>query len=344
MVVRVLMVLLAILATGCAELPPQPEPEPPPVREVPPPESPAPIESQPAVPPPAPVQAETPAPVVEEPLRDSIAIVLSNRTPAFENVATSLSALLDDYLLYNLADKSLAPPAVFAGIADSPTQVVVAIGLDAAREAILRSTVPVVFCQVFNIGDSHDTRVPVKGVASIPPLELQVAAWKTLNPGLKTIGAILGSGHDDLIDEAKQATALHDIDMNYRITDSDRETLFAFERMAPAIDGFWLFPDNRVLSLEILHEMLDYAARHHVQVAVFNDAFLQMGATVSSTTVDTDIAETVLSVATRLARDDSADLPYITPLNEVRMRTSAQQEEIEVAPESVGHNGTGGVP
>lgn len=323
MVVRTLTIALLFLMPGCAYL--QKEPRPAPEIEVP---APEPVPVSEAEPPPVPPIAEAAEPESEpvlqqaEPLSGQIAIVLSDRTPAYENVAIELGHLLDDVLLYNLADRSLSPEAVFSGVADSNAEVVIAIGLHATEQAMSLSTVPVVFCQVFNI-DTVNSAVPVKGVASIPPLSLQVKAWKQLDPGLRDIGAILGKGHDVLIAEARRATAENDINLHYRIATSDRETLYMFNRMAQDIDGFWLFPDNRVLSVSILKDILNYASRHQVRIAVFNAALLEMGAALSATTVDSDIAATAVSVANRIIRGDVETIPPMTPLHEVDVRTSS---------------------
>ena len=299
--------------------PPEPEPEPPPVS----------IPAEPVEePPPVPVVAEPepepePEPLpVAEPEPGRIAIVLSDRSPAYEQVALELGRLLDRYLLYNLADRSLSPREVFAGIADSEARVVIAIGLHAAEQAMRLSTLPVVFCQVFNIDLSNST-TPVRGVASIPPLSPQVRAWKQLNPGLASIGAIIGQGHDDLVAEAEAAAAENGVALHLRIATSDRETLYMFNRMAPDIDGFWLFPDNRVLSVAILKEMLDYASRHKVQIAVFNPALLELGAQISIGSVDVDIATTAIAVADRIINGELDSIPVRTPLHQLDVRSAS---------------------
>ncbi len=321
---RALMISLILAVSGCAHvqkdaLPDRdtesPVPEPVPAPE---------IETEPAPARPAASAAPStyePVSTAVETSPGKIAIVLSDRSPAYENVALELGNLLDDFMIYNLADKSLAPESAFLGIADSNVKVVIAIGLAATEQAIALSTVPIVFCQVFNI-ETSDAAVPVKGVASIPPLALQIKAWKQLDPGLNNIGTILGEGHDDLIAEAERATAENDIALHYRITASDRETLYTFNRMAPDIDGFWLFPDNRVLSVSILKEMLSYASRHQVRVAVFNASLLEMGAALSATTVESDIAATAVSIADRLVSGDADSIPEISPLHEVNIRTA----------------------
>jgi ABC-type uncharacterized transport system substrate-binding protein len=247
---------------------------------------------------------------------------VSDRSAAFESVATELQHRLDGPLVYNLADSESHAEA-FAGIAESGATIVIAIGLPATRAAAQWSTVPVIYCQVFNFAGADAASVPVKGVASLPPLAVQLDAWKQHNPGLRSIGAILGEGHQGLIAEAIHATAAQGLKFHYRTAGSDRETLYLFRRIAPDIDGFWLFPDNRVLSVPVLRKVVEIAARHQVQIAVFNDALLDLGASLSTAAIESDIATTVLAVATKLSAGDSATVPNLTPLHEVRTRTGS---------------------
>ena len=308
---RSLAIVVALFLSGCAivgqdtVIPPQVET----------------IESVPTRPPePVRPQApETPEPTV---FSSRVAIVLSGMSPAYENVATALGELLEDYSIHDLSDKSLTPREIFGGIELNDTEIVVAIGLRAATVAKAYSKVPVVFCQVFNVADNNLTSAQVKGVAALPPLALQVEAWKDLNPELRHVGAILGTGHDALIQEAGEAAGLAGLTLHHRIARSDRETLYMFNRLTPVIDGFWLFPDNRVLSPAVLRQMLSYAARHRVQVAAFNPALLDLGATLSATSVDSDIAATVVSVARRVVDGDSNSIPDMTPLNEIDVQTN----------------------
>ena len=271
---------------------------------------------------PAEVEAPPPAEASKPPPRVRAAIVLSDPSPAFEKVATALIPLLDQTLLYNLSDKSLSPEDAFAAAAESGAAVVIAIGRSATQAAAAWSTIPVVYCQVFNYEQPDVLSVPVKGVASLPPLSAQVEAWKELDPELETIGAILGDGHEDLLREAKRAATTNGIALHYRISRSDRETLYMFHRMAPHIDGFWLFPDNRVLSVPVLEQIVNIAARHGVRVAAFNDALLEMGVALSTASVEADIAATVVAVAEKIVAGDSDEIPELTRLGEVRIATN----------------------
>lgn len=271
---------------------------------------------------PAAVKDAAPAVVNVAELLPSVAVVLSSRHPAYDKVAAALGQQLDNYTVFDLSDKSQSAVSAFHAIDDSDTSAVVAIGLRAAISATSMSRAPVVFCQVFNIQEYNLLTENSRGIAALPPLDLQIAAWKKIDPTLTSIGAILGTGHEDLIAEAKQAAAKHGIDLHIRKAKSDRETLYLFNRLVGEIDGFWLFPDNRILSTPILQEIMDYAVRHRVRVAVFSEPLLAMGATLSSTTLEADIADTVIQVLREIAAGNIDSVPPVSALSDVRIVTN----------------------
>ena len=261
-----------------------------------------------------------PVPPVEDPPK--IAIVLSSRVPAYEEVAIELGALLEDFETYDLSDKSLTQKEAYDAIHSNGTEAVVAIGLRAVIFARSISGLPVVFSQVFNVDQTDLGADNIRGVAAIPPLDMQLDAWRELNPNLVTVGAIIGEGHDALIEEAIKTTEAHNLRLRYHVAKSDRETFYHFSRLAADIDGFWLFPDNRILSPTILKQMLDYASRHRVEVAVFNDSLLSLGAAISTTSVNADIAQTIESVLSSMINGDASTLPPVTPLSQIDVRTN----------------------
>ncbi len=321
--VRTCIVATAMLTlSGCAlflapDSSPVALPDPPPAVVIPPPD--IPVE-------PAPVVKVKPLVVTPAVITlPQVAIVLSSRHPAYERVAIELGEQLENFTVFDLSDKSQPPVNAFRKIHDSDTSAVVAVGLRAAISATSMSKVPVVFCQVFNIEQNNLLSDNSRGISSLPPLDLQIAAWKELDPSLSSIGAIVGPGHDDLIAEAEVAAAAHGIELHFRIAKSDRETLYLFNRLVGEIDGFWLFPDNRILSGSVLKEMLSYASRHRVQIAVFNESLLDLGATLSSSTVDADIADTIIGILGQIASGNISDVPPVSPLNDVKIVTNEKQ-------------------
>ncbi|MFQ5547541.1 MAG: ABC transporter substrate binding protein [Woeseia sp.] len=277
-----------------------------------------------STPPPA---AKAPRPSPVEPVRETppsldarVAIVVTDTLPAYTSVAAELARLLENHTVYNLADKTRAEQEEFFRIVEAQSDAVVAIGLRAAAAAKSRLRVPVVFCQVFNVADNNLISNRVKGVAALPPLDLQVRAWKELNPDIGNIGAIVGEGHDLLIAEAAEATEAAGIELRYRVAKSDRETLYIFNRLAGDIDGFWLFPDNRILSPPVLRQIFKDASRHGVQVAVFNNSLLNLGAAISATSDASDIASTIVSVLVEIDRGELNSIPGMTPLTKMDVR------------------------
>ena len=316
------LAVFAMLMSGCSLILPSREtPNPVVTPQLPPTPTPVPTaDPAPVEPVPAPEVTE---PALPEPAATKVAIVLSARVPAYENVAIELTGLLDNFEIYDLSDRSLTQKEAFDAIRDNGAQAVVAVGLRAATFCQAITDLPVIFSQVFNVSENDIDGENFKGVAAIPPLAMQLTAWLQLSPELSSIGAIIGEGHDDLIDEAMLAAEGNGLTLHHRIVKSDRETLYHFTRLAPNIDGFWLFPDNRILSAIVLRSMLDYAAQHGVQVAVFNDSLLSLGAAISTTSVNADIAQTIVSVINSAVRGDMESIPDITPLSEIGVRTNS---------------------
>lgn len=265
--------------------------------------------------------AKRPEVVQPQPL-PFVAIVMSSRQPAYRNVASALGDRLKNYTVFDMSDRRQAPVAAFRMINDSSATAVVAIGLQAAEAAIAMARMPVVFSQVFNYRDYDLLTDNSRGISTLPPLDLQIAAWKKIDPTISSIGAIIGDGHDELIEEARLAAEKHGIRLHIRNAKSDRETMYLFNRMAGDIDGFWLFPDNRILSAQVLQQILKSSERHRIRVTVFNESLLSMGASVSASAVDANIADTIVKVLRRIAAGDIKNVPALSPLSDVHIVTN----------------------
>ena len=88
------------------------------------------------------------------------------------------------------------------------------------------------------------------------------------------------------------------------------------------IDGFWLLPDNRILSSRVLTEMIEVARRYDVDVVVPNESMLQIGAAIAISTVAADIATSIGNVLRRIQAGEIEQVPPMTELSEVRVTTS----------------------
>ncbi len=269
-----------------------------------------------------------PEPLPEPP---TVAIALSSRQPAYEAVARELSNLLEEYAIYDLSDRSQPPVTAFRLINDSDAGVVVAIGLRAARSSIAMSDTPVVFSQVFNYHEHELLSENSRGVSSLAPLTAHVAAWKEFDPNITKIGAIIGEGHDELIAEALEAAERHEIQLEIQVVTSDQEALYHFRRMVRDIDGFWLFPDNRILSARSLDAILEQANQRRVPVAVTHEPLLTLGASLSVSAVAEDIAQTIVNVVREIEAGRIENVPLISPLSEARIVIGDAAEQTRTA-------------
>lgn len=287
--------------------------------------------------------APLPRPVAPPPLPE-VAIVLTSRQPAYEQVANELGARLDKFAIYDLSDRSQPPVTAFRQINDSESGAVVAIGLRAAKSSLSMSKVPVVFSQVFNYEQNGLVTDNSRGVAALAPLDAHLDAWKKVDPTLASVGMIIGTGHEELVTEAEIAADKHGIELQIVRTQSDQETLYHFKRMIREIDGFWLFPDNRVLSPRVLRDMLEQANRRQVPVAVSHEAMLPMGAAISISTVASDIAATIVDILHKINAGKIEDIPPLSGLSEVRVVTNDPLLRRHVSADTSAEGSGGGSP
>ena len=259
--------------------------------------------------------------VPEPPQLPPVSIVLTSSRPDYADVARELTNRFDNYEVYDLDKDDRPPVTILRLINDSDSVAVVAIGLRAAQSSVAMSTNPVVFGQVFNYQDHDLLTDNSRGVAAIAPLAAQIAAWKKIDPSITRIGAVIGKGHEDLIAEAELAAQRHGLELRLHVTSSDRETLYVFKRMIRDVDGFWLFPDNRILSRNTLQQIVAESNRRHVPILVPRESMLQMGASISVSTVASDIAKTITDVIRQIQAGKLAQVPPISPLSEILVRT-----------------------
>ncbi len=310
------LLFTALYIAGCATAPPPPEPV---------------VDEPVVVIPSPPVTTKKPEPIKppSPPPLPSVAIVLSNAQPAYTDVANELRQRFEDYSIHDLSDASRPPVTVLRGINDASPGAVIAIGLRAAQSSVAMSKQPVVFSQVFNYQEHKLLQENSRGVAVLPPLDAQLSAWKKFDPTIRRIGLIIGEGHNDLLTDAELAARKHDIELVVQTTSSDQETLYFFRRMIRDIDGFWLFPDNRILSSRVLQQMLADARRQQVAVNVPSESMLSLGAMISMSSQASDIADTIVKVVRAIQAGGLASIPPITQLSEIRVTTNADAHVVQ---------------
>jgi ABC-type uncharacterized transport system substrate-binding protein len=294
-----LLLLAGCAATGPPAIPPELEP--------------IVVEARPLPLPPAPEPLPEPAPPPREPPRVDIALVVDASTPIHTPIADEIAATLPPrrYRVTRFATDAAAE----LGALRSRRVTVVAVGPEAVRAA--RAALPdkpLVFCQVPSYAEALSSGTSTWGVQTLPPLELQLKSWQSVDPSLRTIALIVSAAGAALAEEAQRAATALATDLLVETSASDRETLYRFRRLATTVDGLWLLPDNDALSPQVLRELLTYASSRGIGVLTFNEALLARGALLTATAVPADVAETVAYVVEQVVTGQTAQLQPMTPL------------------------------
>ena len=224
-----------------------------------------------------------------------ITIIVSDNSPAFVGVQREIAKKFSQRVeTYTLGDESKYS-TVQKKIQSSDLPVIVAIGLPAARLAQGLSGKKVVFCQVFNYEDTELVTSRMKGVSATAPVREQFRVWKALYPKLTRVGVITGKNLQGLMEESQVAAKENQIKLDHVEVRSDKETIYAYKQLSPKMQGLWLVPDNRVLSRDVIRDIMAHSVKEGKQVAVFGRELLGLGGLISAETSYADIAEQVLT-------------------------------------------------
>jgi ABC-type uncharacterized transport system substrate-binding protein len=251
---------------------------------------------------------------VTRPAAGPVAILVSRDIDSYVGVAESLTSLLgaDDPLVF-LLDDAGGTPELAAEIAAQRPRAAIAIGLPAALFASEQIGAPVIFCQVFNYAEHPSLLKTRGGVSVLPAFSAQLDVWRTASPKLSSVGAIVGPGHDELLEDSRTAAERAGLTFSSRISRSDQETVYQFKRLASEIDGFWLVPDNRILSISAIREMLEYALGHDVEVVVSTPELLSFGALMSFAPSVVNVADAVYGLLSSVLKDAAGGFEFVAP-------------------------------
>ncbi len=252
-----------------------------------------------------------------------IAVLLSDGSPAFAGVQRELRKKYPLKLeTYTLGDETTYS-AVQKKIQSAAEPVVVAIGLPAARVARGLAGKKVIFCQVFNYEDEDLVTSWMKGVAATAPVREQFRVWKSLYPKLSRVGVITGKNLHGLMKETQTAAGEYRIRLEHVEVRSDKETIYAYKQLAPKIEGLWLVPDNRVLSRDVIRDIMAHSVKEGKQVAVFGRELLSLGGLISTETSYADIAEQVLARVRQAQEASGVPGEPVIPLTRAVIRINA---------------------
>jgi len=149
----------------------------------------------------------------------------------------------------------------------------------------------------------------------LPDLGPAAAVWSELDPDLKRIGVITGPGQARRLARASAELREHGIELVYRVTNSDKETLLEYQRLLEEIDGYWMFPDNRVLSSSTIREIMSLSKRYRIGVMANDPGFHQIGALICAASQSAEVAAGAWSMFEAARDDDQFAESSVEPLS-----------------------------
>lgn len=270
---------------------------------------------------PEPPAATPPATPAKKATLPHVVVFVSDDIPAYSEVAKALAKLLGrrSTLVY-LSGNQLEDSRTIAKYKNEDRIQVVSIGLSASLATKPLSGKQVVFCQVYNYQDYALLTNMHKGVSMLPSLSKTFSIWHDLSPATSNIGIITGPGFEDMINVAKAAASAHGITLHHQAVNSDKEYQYAYKQMHKKVQGYWLLPDNRVLSEHILRDVMTFSVRNSKQVAVFSDELLKLGGLFRTSSEYQDIAHQVYERLELAQNSDTLPGPDIAYLDKLNLR------------------------
>jgi ABC-type uncharacterized transport system substrate-binding protein len=250
-----------------------------------------------------------------------VAILVSENLPAYSGVANDLTKLLGRRgSIHYLTSSQLENQKIISRLSSENNLQVVAIGLAASVAAKSIGNKQVIFCQVYNYQHSGLLTPKRKGVSMLPSLNKSFTIWHELAPDIRDIGVIIGPGLKEMIHAAEDAAYASGIKLHVVTVNTDKEYLYAYKKLSKKVQGFWLLPDNRILSEKILRDIMTFSVRNSKQVAVFSDELLKLGGLFSFSSDTMDIAQQVVTRLEQSQFKEDVPGPDMTYLVKVNLR------------------------
>jgi ABC-type uncharacterized transport system substrate-binding protein len=263
-----------------------------------------------------------------------VVILVSEDIPAYSKVAKAIARQLGKHAsIRYLGSSQVENIKALEPYRNDEGKQFVSVGLSASIAAKTLANRQVVFCQVFNYQDYGLLSARHKGVSMMPSMSRTFATWRALSPGLTDVGVISGPGLEDMMQTATAAARNYGITLHYEIVNTDKEYQFAYKQMADKVQGYWLLPDNRVLSGNALREVMTFSVHNSKQVVVFSEELLKLGGLFSVTSDYRNVAQQVLERLGKAQDKDYIPGPDIIYLDRAILRINpvmAQRLDLDI--------------
>lgn len=235
---------------------------------------------------------------------ESLLIVLSSDNEIYRSLAKQIrtqcapasSEILVDRA--NLAQLLTQPEHARAGI--------VALGAEAAQAALpFTKTHLVVFSLVYNYRSLGLLEGGMVGVSMLPEPGQVLKLLQEINPKITKVAMPTGPGMEDYTVLARRAAEKLGLNLLTPEVASNKELLHFINRLDRQVGGFWLLPDNRILSRETIQQVVSANVKAGRSNVVFSPELFRLGGLISARYSGDAIAGQIRSVVKGSAREQS---------------------------------------
>lgn len=235
-----------------------------------------------------------------------VLIVQSARIKAYDEVARGFRGVLERRVeqvsLADLDGEDLADI-----VRDVRPQVILAVGLDALREARKIRRIPVVYAMVLNPETRSGGDDNVTGVGMKVPPERQLSLLKQALPAVKRIGLLYDPAKSgSFVRRAVNSAEELDISLVAREVRRRRDVPSLVDGMKGAVNAFLMLPDSTVITPQTLEFIPQLSVSSRIPVIAFSEQYLKSGALLAIGIDPVDIGRQAGELANRILAGTNA--------------------------------------
>ncbi len=192
---------------------------------------------------------------------------------------------------YTLGGNRASQQRMAQEIGETKPRLVLAIGLVAAKLAKeYLKDIRTLYIMVSNPKRHDLVGNNIAGITLNIPVDAQFKAYKTLVPGLRTIGVVYDANNSgELIREANAVAKKLGVELLAVSVNSQKEVPEALRGMLGKVDAVWMVPDETVVTTDSFKYFLLTTLENGVPFFAASDIFVEAGALAALTPDYTDV-------------------------------------------------------
>ena len=221
-----------------------------------------------------------------------IAVIRSRDLEPYNQAFAGFSEACSSHInQYTLGGNRASQQRMAQEIAETKPRLVLAIGLVAAKLAKEDlKDIRTLYIMVSNPKKHDLVGNNIAGITLNIPVDTQFKAYKTLVPGLRTIGVVYDANNSgELIREANAVAKKLGVELVAVSVQSQKEVPEALRGMLGKVDAVWMVPDETVVTTDSFKYFLLTTLENGVPFFAASDIFVEAGALAALTPDYTDV-------------------------------------------------------